>query len=103
MKPIVHYTYNDCIKITLIVFLSAALFLFISNKSSNKPSAYPIFEIKHSPNVIITVFGQGLWDKIWGTILINKNTLEIVQIQFDHIEAGDLAFFENKSGKPSRL
>ena len=45
---------------------------------------YPIFEIKNTTKVILSVFGNGLWGKIWAKVVVDKKSFEVVDIDFDH-------------------
>ncbi len=56
----------------------------ISYQLKKQPSNLPIFEIKDSPEVIIAAYGNGLWGEIWALVLLDKETLEIRKVLFDH-------------------
>ncbi len=49
-----------------------------------KPKAPPLFEISDSNNVILLAIGKGYMGVIWAKILVDKTTLKIKKIQFDH-------------------
>lgn len=66
------------------VDMETAIKNYISNIEDEKPKLYPIFEIKNTSKVILPVFGQGLWDKIWGKVLLDKESLEVLKIEFSH-------------------
>jgi Na+-transporting NADH:ubiquinone oxidoreductase subunit C len=66
------------------VKMDEGLALYKKNMKDKNPTLYPIFEIKNSPHVILPVYGEGLWDKIWGEVIVNKETLEIININFGH-------------------
>ena len=58
-----------------------------SVNKKRKPSEmgmFPIFEVKNSSQVVIAANGLGLWDNIWGDILIDRKTMKIIDLQFDH-------------------
>lgn len=48
------------------------------------PKMSPIFEIKNTNNTLLMLNGKGFGGPIWATILIDKKSLEILKIQFDH-------------------
>ncbi|WP_298511278.1 FMN-binding protein [uncultured Kordia sp.] len=64
--------------------MEKALKLYLSNTKDNTPEVYPIFEIKNTSKAILPVFGKGLWDKIWAKVIVDRKTLKVVQIEFDH-------------------
>ena len=68
------------------VSFEKAMTIYSVNKK-RKPSEmgmFPIFEVKNSSQVVIAANGLGLWDNIWGDILIDRKTMEIIGLQFDH-------------------
>jgi Na+-transporting NADH:ubiquinone oxidoreductase subunit C len=72
------------------VDMEIAIKQYISNIESEKPKLYPIFEIKNTSKVILPVFGQGLWDRIWGKVVLDKKTMKVLKIKFNHSEAPGL-------------
>lgn len=52
------------------------------NKQDN--SEYPIYEINNTNKVILSVYGEGNWDWIAAKVVVDKTTLELLEIQFDH-------------------
>ncbi len=52
------------------------------NKQDN--SEYPIYEINNTNKVILSVYGEGQWDWIAAKVVVDKTTLELLEIQFDH-------------------
>ncbi len=71
----------------------------LSDQSENRP----IFEIANSNNVILLTKSKGYMGAIWAKILVNKATLEIQKVQFDHKGESEgygadftLSSFENK-------
>ena len=66
------------------VEMNEAINLFDKHISGEKTDLYPIFEIKHSTNVVLPVYGKGLWDAIWSKVVIDRRTLRVVNIDFGH-------------------
>ncbi|WP_291966001.1 hypothetical protein [Maribacter sp.] len=65
--------------------LEECLELYANNLETNKSDYYPIFEYKKQNKAILLVKGDGLWDIIWGKVLVNLDTKEISRIEFDRI------------------
>jgi len=65
--------------------LEECLKLYANILEANKSDYYPIFEYKKQNEAILLVKGDGLWDIIWGKVLVNLDTKEISKIEFDHI------------------
>jgi Na+-transporting NADH:ubiquinone oxidoreductase subunit C len=57
-------------------------------KKSPQERLFPVFEFKNESgeveNYIIPVFGNGLWDRIWGFIALEKDLVTIRGVRFDH-------------------
>lgn len=56
-------------------------------KGITKPqqvSAMPIFEIKNTDMVILPIQGKGFGGAIWANVVVDKKTLEIKKIAFEH-------------------
>ncbi|GAA4274827.1 FMN-binding protein [Aquimarina gracilis] len=71
----------------------------LSNQSNNRP----IFEVINSNNIILMTKSNGYTGAIWSKILVDKSTLEILKVQFDHKGESEgygadftLSSFENK-------
>lgn len=64
--------------------MGGALEVYLNNTTSSKATSYPVFEVKNSSLVILPISGKGLWGAIWADVLLDKNTMEIVSIVFDH-------------------
>lgn len=45
---------------------------------------YPIYEINSTNKVILSVYGEGQWDWIAAKVVVDRTTLELLEIQFDH-------------------
>ena len=98
LGKLVDSTYTETTKLnSIIVFkiidqkgnirpigMEKAIKLYLSNIEDNTPNMYPIFEIKGTSKVILPVFGKGLWDKIWAKIVIDKKTMKVMYIEFEH-------------------
>lgn len=66
------------------ISMETAIQQYVSNTKNNKPEFYPIFEIKNTSKVILPVFGQGLWGRIWGKVMLDKESMKVIKIEFDH-------------------
>ncbi len=56
-------------------------------KAITKPqqvSAMPIFEIKNTDMVILPIQGKGFGGAIWANVVVDRKTLEIKKITFEH-------------------
>ncbi|UII19611.1 FMN-binding protein [Fulvivirga ligni] len=61
-----------------------ALTIYYENIDNEARELLPIFEIKHSSKVILPVYGEGQWGKIWAKVVIDKSTMKILDIKFEH-------------------
>ena len=53
-------------------------------KTSKKLEYYPIVEIQGSDHVVLVLQGRGFAGPIWGHLLLNKKTMVLEKVQFDH-------------------
>ncbi|EMR01689.1 NADH:ubiquinone reductase (Na(+)-transporting) subunit C [Cesiribacter andamanensis] len=57
-------------------------------KKSPQERLFPVFEFKGDngeiQNYIIPVYGNGLWDRIWGFVALEKDLVTIKGVRFDH-------------------
>ena len=60
------------------------IYLYNSLIQSDISNVYPIFEYNKSPLSILIIKGKGQWGNIWAKILINKESHEIIKLEFDH-------------------
>lgn len=58
--------------------------LFKALEDPNPTKTLPIVEIKNTDLVILAVNGKGFSGSIWTKLLVNRGTLEIEKIQFEH-------------------
>ncbi len=70
---------------------------------SGQPEEIPLFEISNTEDVVLFASGKGYMGPIWAKILVNKTSLEIKKVAFDHKgesegygDAITYASFENK-------
>ena len=84
LKSILDFKTIDVKGAVKSVDMETAIKLYNSNIENKKPELYPIFEIKNTSRVILPVFGQGLWDKIWGKVVLDKNSMKVIDMEFDH-------------------
>lgn len=61
-----------------------ALELYKSLKKHKAVVSYPIFEINNTETAILPIKGIGFGGAIWANVLVDKNSLEIKKIEFDH-------------------
>ncbi len=57
---------------------------FKKMKSGAKVSAYPLMEINDSPRVVMIFQGRGFGGPLWAFLLINKESMTIERLSFDH-------------------
>ncbi|TAI48420.1 FMN-binding protein [Flagellimonas allohymeniacidonis] len=62
-----------------------AIDLFKDRITKGVTTAYPIFEISESGLIVLTVVNKGYGGNIRGLFLIDKNTLEIKKVAFEHM------------------
>jgi Na+-transporting NADH:ubiquinone oxidoreductase subunit C len=57
-----------------------------NNKLAVKERAFPVwvYEKGGEKFYVVTVYGKGLWDKIWGTVALKSDLNTIVGVSFDH-------------------
>ncbi|RDY58449.1 FMN-binding protein [Flagellimonas nanhaiensis] len=53
-------------------------------KKTKTMDALPLFEIKNTTNCVLIVSEKGYGGNIWGKVLMDKSTMEIVKVEFDH-------------------
>ena len=84
LKSILDFKMIDLKGSVKSVDMETAIKQYLANTKNKKPDLYPIFEIKNTSKVILPVFGQGLWDKIWGKVVLDKNSMKVIDMKFDH-------------------
>jgi Na+-transporting NADH:ubiquinone oxidoreductase subunit C len=57
-----------------------------NNKKSVEERAFPVwvYEKDGKKFYVVSVYGKGLWDKIWGTVALESDLNTIVGVSFDH-------------------
>mgnify|MGYP001042181210 FL=1 len=85
------------------VNISEAINLFKKITKTGKSNVYPIFGTDINNEVMIIMSNKGFGGNIRGTFLIDKNTLEIKKVEFDHVAESEgygaaitLSDFENQ-------
>ena len=53
-------------------------------KTSKKADSYPIIELKKTDSVVLMLQGRGYGGPIWAYLLLNKESMSIEKLQFDH-------------------
>lgn len=66
---------------------AAALYKKMTNRGH--AVSFPIFEIKNTETVILPLQGVGFGGAIWAKVLVDKQTLEIKKIAFEHKAESD--------------
>ncbi|SDL62671.1 Na+-transporting NADH:ubiquinone oxidoreductase subunit C [Catalinimonas alkaloidigena] len=61
-----------------------ALRIYHENIDKEEQEVLPIFEIKNSSKIILPIYGDGHWNKIWAKVVIDKNTMKVLDIKFEH-------------------
>ncbi len=64
--------------------LKTGINLYKKTLNSQQSTMFPIFEITNSSKVILVAKSKGYMGAIWAKILMDKTTLEIIKVQFDH-------------------
>ncbi len=65
--------------------ITEAVDLYHKFNGPGKRDIYPIFEVKDNTNVMLLMSDKGFGGNIRGTFLIDKNTLEIKKVVFEHM------------------
>lgn len=57
-----------------------------NNKLAVEKRAFPVwvYEKEGEKYYVVSVYGKGLWDKIWGTVALKSDLNTIVGVNFDH-------------------
>lgn len=84
LKTILDFKTIDLNGIVKSVDMQTAIKLYNSNIENEEENLYPFFEIRNTSKVILPVFGQGLWDKIWGKVILDKKTMKVLNMEFEH-------------------
>jgi len=60
--------------------------MFRETKLNPKDQRYPLYVYKHDGQTryIIPMYGNGLWDKIWGYVALKEDMATIIGISMDH-------------------
>ncbi|SEL26594.1 NADH:ubiquinone oxidoreductase, Na(+)-translocating, C subunit [Maribacter orientalis] len=69
--------------------MNSAIALYKKMMKREKATSLPIFEIKNTDNVILLIQGVGFGGPIWAKVLVNRNSLEIKNIAFEHFAETD--------------
>ncbi|WP_339628593.1 FMN-binding protein [uncultured Maribacter sp.] len=69
--------------------MNTAIALYKKMMKRSKSTSLPIFEIKNTEDVILPIQGVGFGGPIWAKVLVDRNTLEIKKIAFEHFAETD--------------
>ena len=69
--------------------MNDAISLYKRIMKREKVTSFPIFELKNTDEVILPIQGVGFGGPIWAKVLVDKNTLEIKKIAFEHFAETD--------------
>lgn len=61
-----------------------AISLYKKMKKRAEVTSLPVFELKNRETAILTTQGEGFGGAIWANVLVDRSTLEIKKIAFDH-------------------
>lgn len=64
--------------------MTRAVGLYKAMTRPGQVTAMPIFEIKNTDNSILPLQGKGFGGAIWANVLVDKKTLEIKKVAFEH-------------------
>ena len=66
------------------IAMDRAVTLYKKMIGSKQTESLPIFEIKDTDMVILTIQGKGFGGTIWANVLVDRQTLEIKKVAFEH-------------------
>ena len=66
------------------ITMEKAVDLYKAMTKTGQASTMPIFEIQNTDNSILSVQGKGFGGVIWATVLVDRKTLEIKKVAFEH-------------------
>lgn len=66
------------------VDVNRAMNLYEKMMQRGMATSWPIFEIKNTDSVLLFVQGVGFGGPIWAKVAMDKTSLEIMKIEFDH-------------------
>ena len=69
--------------------MNIAVSLYKKMMKLEKVTSLPIFEIKNTDDVILPIQGGGFGGPIWAKVIVERNTLEIKKIAFEHFAESD--------------
>ncbi len=69
--------------------IDQALDFYKRLNKGKQPGSLPIFEIRNTDTVILRVQGSGFGGAIWANVLVDKTTLQVKKIEFEHKSESD--------------
>ena len=66
------------------ITMEKAVDLYKAMTKTGQASTMPIFEIQNTDNSILSFQGKGFGGVIWATVLVDRKTLEIKKVAFEH-------------------
>lgn len=64
--------------------MNKAVALYRKMTRREQVASLPIFEIQNTDNAILVIQGVGFGGSIWAKVLVNRTSLEIKKIEFEH-------------------
>ncbi len=89
VNSVMNFKAIDSTGVVTEINMSEALSLFKTAMDSNKSTALPIFEFKDTQNSMLMVSERGFGGKIWGKLLVDRTTSELLKVEFDHTAESD--------------
>jgi Na+-transporting NADH:ubiquinone oxidoreductase subunit C len=71
------------------ITMESALDLYKAMRKPVPVTVMPIFEIKNTETSILPIQGRGFGGALWAKVLVNRNTLEIIKVAFEHKAESD--------------
>lgn len=84
VHQLVHFKQIDLNQSVTTINMNTAVALYRKMIKGEKVFAWPIFELKGGDTVILPVEGIGFGGPIWAKVLVDRKTMEIKNIEFEH-------------------
>ncbi|PWL40405.1 hypothetical protein DKG77_06210 [Flagellimonas aquimarina] len=84
VNTLVHFRSIDKEGMMESISMEEAVSLYRRTLKSGESNALPIFEIKNTDYTVLLALEKGYGGTIWGKLLVDRTTLEIKKIEFDH-------------------
>lgn len=89
INQFIDFKHIDTNQSVTAIDMNEAVSFYKKMMKREKANSLPIFEIKNTDDVILLIQGVGFGGPIWAKVLVDKNTLEIKKIAFEHFAETD--------------